>query len=101
MQTTIITPPREKKRPEFTATGKRKTSIARVRMRSGEGKIFVNDKPAEAYFGRQTLQMIIRQPFDVGQLILLADREAGIVFVPIDVIRLHPVKSLVPDHIKP
>jgi small subunit ribosomal protein S9 len=65
MQATIITPIREKKRAEFSATGKRKNAIARVRLRSGEGKIIVNDVAAESYFGRQTLQMIIRQPFDV------------------------------------
>jgi len=62
---TVVTPTREKKRAEFSATGKRKSAIARVRLRSGEGKIVVNDSPAESYFGRETLRMIIRQPFDV------------------------------------
>jgi len=65
MQATIITPTREKKRAEFSATGKRKNAIARVRLRSGEGKITVNDSTSESYFGRQTLQMIIRQPFEI------------------------------------
>lgn len=65
MHTIIASAPREKKRAVFTATGKRKTSIARVRMRGGEGKIIVNEVPAEDYFGRQTLQMVIRQPFEV------------------------------------
>lgn len=65
MQTRTVSPPREKKRAEFSATGKRKTSIARVRLYPGEGKILVNDKPANEFFGRQTLQMIINQPFDI------------------------------------
>lgn len=65
MQTVVSTSPRQKKRPDFMATGKRKNCIARVRLHPGEGKIIVNEKPAETYFGRQTLQMIIRQPFEV------------------------------------
>jgi small subunit ribosomal protein S9 len=47
------------------ATGKRKNSIARVWMMPGSGKITVNDKPADEYFGRDVLKMIIRQPFEV------------------------------------
>jgi len=62
---TIVHTPREKKRPAFDATGKRKCGIARVRLQAGEGKIIVNEKPAESYFGREVLQMIIRQPFEV------------------------------------
>lgn len=63
---TIVQTTREKKRPAtFIATGKRKTSIARVRLHAGDGKIIVNEKPSETYFGRQTLQMIIKQPFEV------------------------------------
>lgn len=63
---TIVSQTREKKRPAvFIATGKRKNSIARVRLHAGEGTIIVNEKPADSYFGRQTLQMIIKQPFDV------------------------------------
>ena len=65
MHTTVVAPVREKRRAEFFSTGKRKNAIARIKLRSGEGKITVNDEPAESYFGRQTLQMIIRQPFDV------------------------------------
>ena len=65
MHTIVSSTPREKKRAIFTATGKRKCCIARVRLQAGDGKIIVNDKPAESYFGRQTLQMIIRQPFEV------------------------------------
>jgi small subunit ribosomal protein S9 len=49
----------------YYATGKRKNSIARVWMMSGSGKVTINDKPMEQYFGRDVLKMIIRQPFEV------------------------------------
>lgn len=47
------------------ATGKRKTSIARVWISAGKGKITVNGKDYEAYFRRPILQMIINQPFGI------------------------------------
>ncbi len=49
----------------YYATGKRKNSIARVWMMPGSGKITINDKPMDQYFGRDVLKMIIRQPFEV------------------------------------
>jgi small subunit ribosomal protein S9 len=49
----------------FYATGKRKNSIARVWMMPGSGKVTVNERPADQYFGRGVLKMIIRQPFEV------------------------------------
>ncbi len=49
----------------YYATGKRKNSIARVWMMPGSGKITINDRPMDQYFGRDVLKMIIRQPFEV------------------------------------
>jgi small subunit ribosomal protein S9 len=49
----------------YYATGKRKNSIARVWMVPGSGRITINDKPMDQYFGRDVLKMIIRQPFEV------------------------------------
>src|SRR5512142_305161 len=49
----------------YTATGRRKTSIARVNMKAGTGKIIVNKKPVDTYFPRETLRMIIRQPIEL------------------------------------
>ncbi len=49
----------------FYATGKRKNSIARVWMMPGSGKVTINERPMEQYFGRDVLKMIIRQPFEV------------------------------------
>jgi len=43
-------------------TGRRKSSVARVFMKKGEGKILVNGKTVEEYFGRQTSIMIVKQP---------------------------------------
>jgi len=61
----LETAARDKKRTEFIATGKRKTAIARVRLRSGNGTITVNDCPSDEYFGRPTSRMLILQPFEV------------------------------------
>lgn len=47
------------------ATGKRKDSVARVYLIPGKGNIFVNEIPADKYFRRPVLQMIIAQPFGV------------------------------------
>ena len=43
-------------------TGRRKSSVARVFIKKGSGQIIVNGKPIEAYFGRQTSIMIVKQP---------------------------------------
>lgn len=48
------------------ATGKRKTAIARVWIRSGTGEIEVNRKPFETYFTRETSQLVVRQAFEVS-----------------------------------
>ncbi len=50
--------------PVFTATGKRKTAIARVRMRPGNGNVLVNGKPMAEYFPREVLLMRVQQPFE-------------------------------------
>ena len=42
--------------------GKRKTAQARVYIKAGSGNIIVNHKPYQEYFGRETLQMVLRQP---------------------------------------
>lgn len=49
----------------FYGTGRRKTSIARVWIRPGPGRIIVNRRPFEEYFSRETLRMIIAQPLEV------------------------------------
>lgn len=49
----------------FDATGRRKEATARVRLVPGEGKMFVNGRPLLDYFKRETLKMIIEEPFEV------------------------------------
>jgi small subunit ribosomal protein S9 len=51
----------------FTATGRRKTSVARVFLRPGKGKILINNHSLQEYFGRETARMIVLQPFDLTQ----------------------------------
>lgn len=47
---------------EYIATGRRKTSVARVRMKPGVGQVLVNGKPMDEYFQRETLVMLVHQP---------------------------------------
>lgn len=49
----------------YYATGKRKTTVARVWLRSGEGKIEINKRTFDDYFPRETLRMIIMQPLEL------------------------------------
>lgn len=53
------------RRDLYVATGKRKSAVARVRLHAGEGKITVNRRALDDYFGRETSRMIVHQPFDV------------------------------------
>ncbi len=52
---------------KYYATGRRKTSIARVWLQSGEGTFEVNRRNLDEFFGRETLKMIINQPFEVTE----------------------------------
>ncbi len=47
------------------ATGKRKTSIARVWLEPGEGKFLINERTLKEYFGRETCEMVALQPLDI------------------------------------
>ena len=49
-------------------TGRRKTSTARVYLKPGSGRILVNRRPLDEYFGRETARMIVRQPIEVVEL---------------------------------
>ena len=50
-------------KPYFYGTGRRKKSVARVRIVPGTGKITINKKDIDAYFGLETLKLIVNQPF--------------------------------------
>ena len=49
-------------KPYYYGTGRRKHSVARVRMYPGTGKITINDRDIDDYFGLDTLKLIVRQP---------------------------------------
>ncbi len=46
----------------YYGTGRRKTSVARVFLKQGSGKIVVNEKPVDQFFARETGRMVVRQP---------------------------------------
>lgn len=49
-------------KPYFYGTGRRKSSVARVRIYPGSGNITINDRSIDDYFGLETLKLIVRQP---------------------------------------
>ena len=51
----------------FYATGKRKSSIARVWIKAGTGEIIVNTKTLDNYFGRETSKMVVMQPLELTE----------------------------------
>jgi small subunit ribosomal protein S9 len=51
----------------FYATGKRKSSIARVWLKAGTGEIIVNTKTLQNYFGRETSKMVVMQPLELTE----------------------------------
>ena len=57
-----------KKSESWSAIGRRKSSVARVRMDNGKGIFIVNNRPLENYFGRDILKMMLRQPLELMQL---------------------------------
>ena len=54
-------------KPYFYGTGRRKSSVARVRLYPGTGVITINGKDIDEYFGLETLKLIINQPLDVTE----------------------------------
>jgi small subunit ribosomal protein S9 len=64
--------------PVATATGRRKTSVARVRLKLGAGQILVNGRPLEEYFARETLQIQARQPLEAANVVGTFDVHASV-----------------------
>lgn len=50
---------------QHSGTGRRKTSVARVRLVPGEGKIIINKRDINDYFGLETLKMVVRAPLNL------------------------------------
>ena len=68
----------------YYGTGRRKSSVARVRLVPGEGKVTINGRDMEEYFGLKTLELIVRQPLNLS-------REPGVICfkVPVFLIGSH------------
>lgn len=68
-------------KPYFYGTGRRKKSVARVRVYPGNGNITINGKDVEEYFGLETLKLIINQPFNatgtMGKFDIVANVNGG------------------------
>lgn len=66
---------------QFYGTGRRKNAIARVRLVPGEGRVLINNRPLDEYFGQKILEMLVRQPLEVtnmaGRFDVLAKVEGG------------------------
>lgn len=54
---------------QYYGTGRRKTSTARVFLKSGSGEITVNKRTLDQYFGREVARMIVRQPLELVQMV--------------------------------
>ena len=68
-------------KPYFYGTGRRKSSVARVRLYPGTGVITINGRDVDDYFGLETLKLIINQPLDitgnVGKFDIVANVNGG------------------------
>jgi len=62
----------------FYGTGRRKNAIARVFLTPGEGKMTVNERPLDAYFGRKTLEVLIKQPLELTGMLGRFDIKAKV-----------------------
>jgi small subunit ribosomal protein S9 len=80
-------------------TGRRKTSTARVFLRKGEGKITVNGRPLDEFFGRETSRMIVRQPLVLTKMTeqfdIMVTVEGGGITGQAGAIRLGIARSLI------
>jgi small subunit ribosomal protein S9 len=92
----------------FTAVGKRKTSIARVFLVPGEGKLTVNDRNFPVYFGREALRYVVQQPLETtgtsGKYDIVANLMGGGPAGQADALKYAIAKALVvmnPDFRKP
>ena len=58
---------------QYLGTGRRKTAVARVRLVPGNGKIFINKRNIDEYFGLDTLKVIVRQPLELTKTTSMYD----------------------------
>ena len=84
--------------PTYWGTGRRKTSVARVRLMVGDGTIRVNRRTLDDYFPRETSQMVVQQPFDVtnttGSFDVIAKVHGGGIAAQAQAVRLGIARAL-------
>lgn len=83
---------------QYAGTGRRKTSVARVRLLPGEGKVIINNRALAEYFGKKTLEMIVKQPLvltnNEGRFDVLAKVEGGGITGQAGAVRLGIARAL-------
>ncbi len=84
---------------QYYGTGRRKSSVARVRLVPGNGEVIINGKKVDEYFGKKTLEMIVRQPLVLTQtesrLDVIAKVEGGGISGQAGAVRLGVSRALV------
>ena len=83
---------------QYRGTGRRKTSVAQVRLLPGEGKVLINKRPLTEYFGKKTLEMVVKQPLVLtsteGRYDILATVKGGGVTGQAGAVRLGIARAL-------
>jgi len=83
---------------QYAGTGRRKTSVARVRLLPGEGKVIINNRILAEYFGKKTLEMIVKQPLvltnNEGRFDVFAKVEGGGITGQAGAVRLGIARAL-------
>ena len=83
---------------QYRGTGRRKTSVAQVRLIPGEGKVVINKRPLTEYFGKKTLEMVVMQPLVLtkaeGRYDILATVKGGGVTGQAGAVRLGIARAL-------
>ena len=84
---------------QYYGTGRRKSSTARVFVTKGNGKITINDRPIDEFFGRETARMIVRQPLEKVEMVdtfdIMATVEGGGISGQAGAIRLGLTRALI------
>jgi len=84
---------------QHSATGRRKTSVARVRLVPGNGQVIINNRELTEYFGKKTLEMIVKQPLVLtkteGRFNVLANVHGGGISGQAGAIRMGIARALI------
>jgi small subunit ribosomal protein S9 len=68
----------EMAKEQYLGTGRRKSSVARVRLTQGTGTITINGRDIEEYFGYETLKILVRSPFEIAERVGTYDVDVNV-----------------------